>query len=935
MANFLTRLVKRHLGLIPVVQPLIASMFASEEVLLGSDSLDFEAQTSSIDSFSEEERNWEAGKTGNWQDGELARRGDGETGGAEFKADSSRTRTGKMPILQAELSSSSSGGVGVWPAQTLNTSSEIHISKQEDTEIQRTGKIPIPRAETSSSDGFGVSPVQAMDASSSSQPSKLVPSPEPSDSFSEAISAISSEATPIQPTPENQINQVQPLVELVGEIQPNTFQPLDTIISSEATPIQPTPENQVNQVQPLVERVEEIQPNTFQPLDTIRSANIHERRSHLPTSSQQQDSSPLTESSSSQTSKADTPQNQGGNSIATPPAQPPAAPGIIQRKVDASMRSHSSIDSPVNPPNLGESGGFVVEDIPLKQPSPVKPTLPLVSPEAIPSVQPTTTSVPSGVEPLFNEVLETGQPREHTQYGSDQTSLTTPYEGRRESSSLRLVGEEQGDRLTEPDWDNTEVLERHRSTAQPDSQISNLRQRNAPRETQATSSFQASPASEIIQPLRSADSPMSSPIQAPESQSSRRPNSVQDVPYTAPSSKYSTTPQVENQGTIANASTPEPLVRSEIVLPIQPSAESKTSRAEPLINDVAPSVQPKQQRIESDLNQYHKTVQESINKQENTSTARPSEQAGGRTERQMGRRLQEDSSSQAARTVHSRTLSQQLETSTGINPPLRAAAQRREFIQLVPQQLMSGSQSLPISSLPDGETGRRGNGEKKSVGSLTATGDERMSEQSFLLHPNVDDRPKSSLKRGTLSNIVSPVNRESLSNIVPPLNRESLSNIVPPLNRETLSNIVPPFLTEPLVRKAKGDRVMSSTFETPSESSRAMQIQVPSEKLSSLIRRSLSVLSESSSRESRVYPNTNDVPEFPSSNPIYRRNAANFDPTNRLNPVETTPTIQISIGRIEVRASQPPTPPTRTKSAQRGPTQSLQDYLKQRHGGKP
>jgi hypothetical protein len=209
-----------------------------------------------------------------------------------------------------------------------------------------------------------------------------------------------------------------------------------------------------------------------------------------------------------------------------------------------------------------------------------------------------------------------------------------------------------------------------------------------------------------------------------------------------------------------------------------------------------------------------------------------------------------------------------------------------------------------------------------------------MSEQSFLTHPNVDDSPKSPLKRGTLSNIVSPVNRETLSNIVPPLNRETLSNIIPPLNRESLSNIVPPFLTGALVRKAKGDRVMSSTFETPSESSSAMQIQVQSEKLSSLIRRSLSVLSESSSRESRVYPNTNDVPEFPSSNPIYRRNAANFDPTSRLNPVETTPTIQISIGRIEVRASQPPTPPTQTKSAQRGPTQSLQDYLKQRHGGK-
>ncbi|MEW6496798.1 MAG: hypothetical protein AB1589_30385 [Cyanobacteriota bacterium] len=126
---------------------------------------------------------------------------------------------------------------------------------------------------------------------------------------------------------------------------------------------------------------------------------------------------------------------------------------------------------------------------------------------------------------------------------------------------------------------------------------------------------------------------------------------------------------------------------------------------------------------------------------------------------------------------------------------------------------------------------------------------------------------------------------------------------------------------------------MSSDLETPSESSSAIQVEVLSEKLSSLTRRSLSVLSQSSSRESRVYPITKDVPEFPSSNPTHRRNAANFDPTTRLNPVETTPTIQISIGRIEVRASQPQTPPARTKSTQRGPTQSLQDYLKQRQGG--
>ncbi|HEY9650044.1 MAG TPA: hypothetical protein V6C95_05230, partial [Coleofasciculaceae cyanobacterium] len=145
MANFLTRLVMRHLGLIPVVQPLIASMFASEAVTLGS-----------------------------WGDEETGRRGDGES-------------------------------------------------------ISGTGKMPLPPVEPSSADGIGVSPVpSALDASSSSQPSNLVPSPEQSNLFTDAISAISSEAMPIQQTPGNSVNRVQPLVEWVEEIQPNTFQPLDT-----------------------------------------------------------------------------------------------------------------------------------------------------------------------------------------------------------------------------------------------------------------------------------------------------------------------------------------------------------------------------------------------------------------------------------------------------------------------------------------------------------------------------------------------------------------------------------------------------------------------------------------------------------------------------------------------------------------------------------
>ena len=827
MANFLTRLVTRHLGLTPVVQPFIAPMFASDSVVLGSNSPGFEVQTSSIDSSWEDERSWGGDELGRRQVGEIT------------------SGVGKMPIPQAELSNS--GGVGVSPAQAMGTNSEIHLSRQEDTSTDRTGKMPIPHAETSSSGGVGVSPAQAMGTSS-----EIYTSPQ--------------ENTQTSRTGKMPILQAKPS-------------------SSGGVGVSPAQAMNAN-------------------------SEIH--------------LSKQTQPNSSQTPKTDTPHNPVANFIATPPTQPPDAPGIIQRQVDASLRSHSSIDSPVNPPNLAESGGFVVEDISLEQPNPVKPTLPLVPPQAIPSVQPTTTNAPSRVEPLVNEVLEIGQQR-----------------------------------------DNTEVLERDRSNVQPNSQTSNLVQPHTPKETQPTPAVQASPASEMIQPLRSAESPVSPQSQAPQSPALPHPNSVQEVPNTAPSSKSSTTPQGQNQGNAGNVNSPElPLVRSETVLPIPPSTASQPSRVEPLINnDVAPTVQPTQQPIESDLNLYHINTDKSIISQQNTPTSWSSEQVRGRIEGEMGRSLPNDSSFKLAPTVPSRTFSPQ-ETSTDSNPPLRTAAQRREFLQLVPQRSMSGSQSVPVAGVPDGETGRRGDGGKESVGSLTATGDERMSEQSLLPQQNVDDPPKSPLKRGTLSSTISPVNRESVSstvsplnretvsNTVPPLNRESVSSTVPPLNRETVSNTVPPLNREtmsntvpslnretltniipPFLRGARGDRAMPSTVKTPSESSSAMQVQVQSEKLSSLTRRSLSVLSQSSSKQSRVYPITQDVREFPSSQPIHRRNAANFDPTTRLNPVETTPTIQISIGRIEVRANQPQTPPPRTKSTQRGPTQSLQDYLKQRQGG--
>jgi hypothetical protein len=68
-------------------------------------------------------------------------------------------------------------------------------------------------------------------------------------------------------------------------------------------------------------------------------------------------------------------------------------------------------------------------------------------------------------------------------------------------------------------------------------------------------------------------------------------------------------------------------------------------------------------------------------------------------------------------------------------------------------------------------------------------------------------------------------------------------------------------------------------------------------------------------------------------------NAQRADWTNSLNPdsllspssTESPPTIQVTIGRVEVRASNPP-PPPRPQSPRRSSTLSLNDYLQQRNG---
>jgi hypothetical protein len=50
---------------------------------------------------------------------------------------------------------------------------------------------------------------------------------------------------------------------------------------------------------------------------------------------------------------------------------------------------------------------------------------------------------------------------------------------------------------------------------------------------------------------------------------------------------------------------------------------------------------------------------------------------------------------------------------------------------------------------------------------------------------------------------------------------------------------------------------------------------------------------------------------------------------------EPSPIIQVRIGRVEVRAVLPPTPPVRRAAEPLKPALSLEEYLKQRSGRRP
>lgn len=134
-----------------------------------------------------------------------------------------------------------------------------------------------------------------------------------------------------------------------------------------------------------------------------------------------------------------------------------------------------------------------------------------------------------------------------------------------------------------------------------------------------------------------------------------------------------------------------------------------------------------------------------------------------------------------------------------------------------------------------------------------------------------------------------------------------------------------------LVDSQQKNKIESSISPAPLK---AKKQDSSNDKFAFLTRRSLSVLSLSSEKEASINPRKN-LPELRELNLTKRQEIAKIDRRNWQSIIDTETTIQITIGRVEVRANnQPVSSSPRTKSTQREPKLSLQDYLKQRQGEK-
>lgn len=156
----------------------------------------------------------------------------------------------------------------------------------------------------------------------------------------------------------------------------------------------------------------------------------------------------------------------------------------------------------------------------------------------------------------------------------------------------------------------------------------------------------------------------------------------------------------------------------------------------------------------------------------------------------------------------------------------------------------------------------------------------------------------------SISSAQAELSSNPLSEISEQRNLTPASFKLPQLNQRT---VVTPKIA-PLVPQASSSPVASSTGDGSSRSTPQIAPLVPQISSSP----ALSSIGEGSSRSGEPSLQPNSLVMLPVSSP---------------------PTIQVTIGRIEVRAVTASPPPTRQRAAPTPPQLSLQDYLKSRSGG--
>jgi hypothetical protein len=165
------------------------------------------------------------------------------------------------------------------------------------------------------------------------------------------------------------------------------------------------------------------------------------------------------------------------------------------------------------------------------------------------------------------------------------------------------------------------------------------------------------------------------------------------------------------------------------------------------------------------------------------------------------------------------------------------------------------------------------------------------------------------------------------------------ARVVPAPVAPALAERVPPPALEPAPRPpapvSQGERASAAPSAPPPQTAPAIRVVTVEEKReqSETLHRERTILEEIVTREDRpATPREPPPPRKPLELPA--RRAAARAPSAATERPEPAQTAEVTIGRVEVRAIHQAPPPPREAPARRGPSLTLDDYLKQRSGGR-